>query len=153
MVVMWRMQQIGQPTSLTLLVIQLALIINLYIGWRFSETYVGIALTLALLMGAVLILGYVWDKKLRMWHEQGVVMVERNPYNMHKLTPKEIVYFTQFWIPFGRKLGGEMAQKAESWAEWCDDQMAKDPVLRANVLELTGEYFQSNAGATVHRSV
>ena len=102
---------------------------------------------------AILFAGLIWDRELRMWHEQSVVMVERNPYNMHKLTPKEVVYFTEFWIPFGRAFGGEMAEKAEFWARWCDDQMAKDPVLKASVRELAGEYCRPEAGSTVHRTV
>ena len=141
MVLMWRTQQIGQPTTLILLVIQLALIVNLYVNWRFGHAYVGIFLTLAILVLAILVAGYVWDRRLRMWHEQNVVMVERNPYAMHKLAPKEIVQFKTLWIPFFRLQGGYMAQIAESWERWCNDQMAKDPQLAANVDELLGRYF------------
>lgn len=153
MVLLWRTQQIGQPTSLTLLAITLALQVNLYVGWRFSNTYLGVGLALTAILFAVLLAGYVWDKGLRMWHEQGIVMVERNPYAMQKLTPKEVVYLTELWIPLGRCVGGEMATKAEQLAEWCDDQTASDPKLKASVAVLMERYFEERAGSTVRVNV
>ena len=153
MVLMWRTQQIGQPTSLVLLVIQLALIVNLYVGWRFTNAYVGIILVLAALTAAILMAGYAWDRRLQMWHEQNVVMIERNPYAMHKLTPKEIVQFKTLWVPFFTAYGGEMTKTGVGWDKWCEDQMAKDPALRASVEELTMRYFADGPGLTDHRSV
>ena len=143
MVLLWRTQQIGQPTSLTMLAITLALQVNMYIGWRFASTYLGIGLALTTILFAVLLAGYVWDRGLRMWHEKNIVVVERNPYAKQRLSPKEVVYLTDYWIPLGRCMGGEMALKADGWAKWCDDQMDKDPNLRKQVEELTGSYFKA----------
>lgn len=152
MIVLWRTQQIGQTASLVMLALTLALTVNAYIEWRFSNTYIGVVLTLTALVVFILIAGFIWDRKLRMWHEQSVVTAERNPFNMHKMTAKEIVHVSMLWVPFFTTRGGEMAELAERWKAWCSDQMAKDPQLRASVDELMGRYFEP-PGLTVHRSV
>jgi hypothetical protein len=141
MLTYWRTQQISQIFSTVMLAFTLALSLNLYIEWRFGNTYIGIVLTLIALGVIILVVGYLWDKKLKMWHEQSVVGVERNPFNMHKLATKEVFMYKRLWIPTMKALGtltndAELLGSANDLDEWCDDQMVKDANLRASVDEL-----------------
>ena len=149
MVLMWRTQQIGLPTNIAMLAITLALQVNFYISWRFSHTYLGVLITLTGILTVILIAGLIWDTRLRMWHEQNVVMYERNPYNMHKMAAKEIVHMLCLWVPAFLDRGDQKARTlAEGWAAWCEDQMTKDPALRASVDELIRRYFSESGGTT-----
>ena len=146
MIELWRTQQISQPFSLVMLAITLALTLNAYIEWRFSNTYIGIIIALVTLVAIVLITGYLWDK-VRMWHEQSVVGVERNPFNMHKMAPKEIIMYLKFHIPILAFISeftkdDELKIVASDLKVWCNDQMTKDPNLRVSVDELLKQHFK-----------
>ena len=151
MIIYWRTQQIAAIFSMIMLALALTLQVNLYIEWRFSNTYIGIIITLFILAAIILFAGYVWDKKGRMWHEQSVVGVERNPFNVHKMAPKELVMYLKFHIPIlnfisestdDNELKAQLKSTATDLKVWSDDQMAKDPNLRASVVDLLKQHFK-----------
>ena len=147
MLLLWRTQQIAAPMTLLITALNLTLSLSNRIEWRLGSPYVTVMLVFMGLMVAILALGFVWDKKLRMWHEQNVINVERNPFYMHKQTPKEIIAYTTIHAPMMKAVGEltddeGLIMAAKNWLAWCDDQQAKDPNLRANVKELRERYFK-----------
>ena len=151
MIIYWRTQQIAAIFSMIMLALTLTLQVNLYIEWRFSNTYIGIIITLVILASIILFAGYAWDKKGRMWHEQSVVGVERNPFNVHKMAPKEVVMYLKFHVPvldfisestYDDELRTKLKATATDLKVWCDDQMVKDPNLRASVVDLLKQHFK-----------
>ena len=99
MIVYWRTQQIASIFTMILMAFTVSLQVNLYIEWRFSNSYIGILLSLFILAVIILLAGYAWDKRLKMWREQVQVSIERNPYATKKLTPKEIITHESIVIP------------------------------------------------------
>ena len=155
MIIYWRTQQIAAIFSMIMLALTLTLQVNLYIEWRFSNTYIGIIITLVILASIILFAGYAWDKKGRMWHEQSVVGVERNPFNVHKMAPKEAVMYLIFHIPILNFISestddDELKHRLKSTAidlkVWSDDQMTKDPNLRASVDDILKQHFKGGMG-------
>jgi hypothetical protein len=140
----WRVQQVSMIAMLILTAFNLTLTLSARIEWRIGSPYIATVATFTLVSILVLAIGWVWDKPFRMWNEQNVVNAERNPYNMHKWTPKEIAHFKAFWIPLVRSIGGrDMDQLAENWDSWCEHQLESDSQLSANWSELKKRYFQT----------
>lgn len=141
---LWRLQQVSQPVNTAMLAGTLTLTISAFVHWRFDNFYIGILLTFVVLASAIAIVGWSWDR-VRMWHEQNVVSVERNPFFMHKMNPKEVAVYKFLWLPLLRELGKHGL--ADSWESWVDGQVAADPVLEQRVNELKTRYF-TNGGMT-----
>ena len=116
MVIMWRTQQIAGLFTLVMLAINLSLQVNTYIEWRFSNSYIGICLTLWAIATVIYIAGYTWDKKAQMWRQQVQVSVERNPYTTTKMTPKEILNLEMLWIDWLEERGRKA--EADIYRRW-----------------------------------
>ena len=133
MIQVWRVQQIASIFSLIMLALTLTLQVNEYIEWRFSNTYMGIVLTLMVLAAIIMSAGYAWDRKLKMWREQIQVSVERNPYTTRKMTPKEIIGYENLWIPFLER--NNQKAEADAYRKWITHEK-KDPETLKNYEEL-----------------
>ena len=154
MLLLWRTQQIAAPTTLMITALTLTLSVSNKIEWRLGSPYVTVVLVFMGLLTGILALGFVWDKKLRMWHEQNVINVERNPYYMFKQTPKEIVSFKKLWFPLLRNMSAiakrihldkeaqEVDEIIQQFEGWCDEQLQTDDILRGHVGELS-KYLES----------
>ena len=167
----WRIQQIGAIS--TLLITAMTLAITLSDKFSLNQKMppiVGPLLALLFLGSLVMGLGFLWDKKFQMWKEQNVVNVERNPYYVFKMNPKEVVGYTDLWFPkirslkaiaesqsvIARKLGLEdiakvtdkaaldLGQVLKEFEPWCDEQMRDDSVL-AEQTKLLQEYLRDKA--------
>jgi len=134
LVQLWRIQQIGMVASLSLLALNLALTVNKYIEWRFSNSYMGTILILVTLAFIIWGFGYVWDKFLKLWKEQTVVSTERNPYSTIQMTPKEILAYTTIYIPWLKELGQH--DSAELWQKIVDWNLRTDKNLVKAVKEI-----------------
>ena len=167
----WRTQQIGAISTLLITAMTLAIVISdkLYLSDKLPPV-LGPFLTLTFLASIVMSLGYLWDKKFQMWKEQNVVNVERNPYYVFKMNPKEVVGYTDLWFPKIRSLKAiaesqsvvarhlgleEEAKKTDIAAEdlgqvlrefepWCVEQMRDDSVL-AEQTKLLQDYLRQKA--------
>lgn len=133
MIVVWRTQQVAAIFSMIMLALTLTLQVNLYIEWRFSNSYIGIVLTLFVLATIILVAGYAWDKKLKMWREQVQVSVERNPYTTKKMTPKEIIGYETIWIDWLEDRGRKV--EADAYRKWIAHEKRDLETLK-NYLEL-----------------
>lgn len=136
LVQLWRVQQIGMVASLSLLALNLSLTVNQYIEWRFSNSYIGTGIVLISLAAIIWSFGYVWDRKLKLWREQTVVSIERNPYSTMQMTPKEVVAHATIYIPWLRERGQEKA--ADLWQRIVDWNMLSDEKLKKSVEEMLG---------------
>ena len=167
----WRVQQIGAISTLLITAMTLAIVVSdkLKLNEVLPVT-VGPLIAILILGSLVMSLGYLWDKKFQMWKEQNVVNVERNPYYVFKMTPKEVVCYTDLWFPkigslkaiaesqsvIARKLGLEdiakvtdkaavdLGQVLKEFEPWCDEQMRDDSVL-AEQTKLLQEYLRDKA--------
>ena len=167
----WRIQQIGAISTLLITAMTLAIVVSdkLKLNDQLPPV-IGPLLALAILGSFVAFLGFLWDKKFQMWKEQNVVNVERNPYYVFKMTPKEVVCYTDLWFPkigslkaiaesqsvIARKLGLEdiakvtdkaavdLGQVLKEFEPWCDEQMRDDSVL-AKQTKLLQEYLREKA--------
>ena len=138
----WRIQQPGQIFNIVMSAINMTLLVNLYMKWRFENPYVGILLAFGTVMSVLLIVAYLWDAKAKMWHEQIEVSVHKNPYYYHKMTAKEVVGYKKQWVKLMRILG--MEEEAVFWDTWCDEQMRDDSVLAEQTRALQ-EYLREKA--------
>jgi hypothetical protein len=123
--------------SLSLLALNLALTVNSYISWRFSNSYIGTMAILAILTLILWFVGFVWDRKLKLWKEQNVVSIERNPYSTIHMTPKEILSFNTIYIPW---LKEHNPKSAEMWQKIVDLNMNTSENLRKSVEEIERLY-------------
>ena len=150
----WRVQQIGAVSTLVITAITLTLTVSNKIEWRFENPYMSVVLTFILMASVIMSLGYAWDKG-RMWHEQNVVNVERNPYYELKMTPKEIFCNEVLWIPlfetvsdlrsrFDPRKSLELKQGAELLGKWNKEQLESDPVLRKSVEKIREHFKHGN---------
>ena len=138
MIWVWRIQQIATLTSLVLMVLTYMTVLSDKIQWRVGNLYTTYLLTLGLIGGSILSAAYLWDKKARMWNEQAVVGVERNPYAELKMVPKEVFTNQVVWIPLLESTGNLKA--SHILKKWTDEQLEADPVLKARV-ERIKEHF------------
>ena len=131
----WRVQQIAMLASLTLLAVNLALTINQYIEWRFSNSYIGTSIVIIVIAALIWTFGYIWDRKLKLWKEQMVVSIERNPYSTKHMTPKEIANYLTIWIPWLRERGKNT--EADFWQKIVDWNFASDTTFQAAIDKMT----------------
>lgn len=147
MLQMWRVQQIAQILSLVMLAITNALLLYGYMEWRegsfFSTPYIGVLLILLVIGGVIWIAAFIWDMKMRMWREQATVLVERNPYNKEKMTPKEIMIYNIVWLPIMDRLAKDdpkLKEAADALRAWMA-KASKEDVATIHDLETTLKYI------------
>jgi len=131
---LWRIQQPAAIFGVVMNAVNMALLLNLYMKWRFDNPYTGLFLTFTVTIGLLIVLAWLWDTKARMWHEQMEVSVQKNPFNFHKMTAKEVVVYQKTWIPLMQQFG--MKEEAAFWVRWCDEQMVLDAQLKKEVEEI-----------------
>jgi len=149
MVWIWRVQQVALLLTLAMTALNLSIQIGNKIVWRFGSIYIAVALSLVVSTSVILFVGYLWDRKARMWHEQSIVTVERNPFNLIRMTPKELVMYSDLFIPIVESLGPEHAKRVAGWKKWIDDLLQSDPVTKEGVDMLRERYFdESRKGKT-----
>lgn len=128
--------------TLLLLAINLSLQVYAMVSWRgaiFGESYVAIPLILVLLSGIIWFSAYVWDVRMKMWREQVMVAIERNPYAKEKMSAKEIATFEMLWVPILEDLGqhNPVLKKNADWMKrWLERSSKDDPVLAGDVMQL-----------------
>ncbi len=153
----WRVQQIGAISTLLITAMTLAIVVSDKLKLNdMLPTGIGPLVAILILGSFVMSLGYLWDKKFQMWKEQNVVNVERNPYYVFKMNPKEIVGYTDLWFPkikaikaIAEKLGLEQEAKdldqvLREFEPWCNEQLQGDSVL-AEQTRMLQEYLRDKA--------
>ncbi|MEM0343842.1 MAG: hypothetical protein QXU73_06320 [Thermoplasmata archaeon] len=148
MLQMWRLQQVAQVLTLTLMAANLSLMVWGYVKWRGSifENSIAGPLVILLVLGLVIwSFAIVWDLRLKMWREQVSVLVEKNPYMKERLAPKEIALYALTWLPVLEQLGKdnpEMKTHAEALRLWLQKELRDDSLVRKDledILEYIGK--------------
>ena len=147
MVQIWRMQQSQALISIFFWSLTLAGVYYLSyfhplftsLGLPSNEVAIGTIILFFLIVVAFLFLGLVYDKFLRLWREQTDIAVERNPYAVERLQPKEIVQ----WMRFNVSVMKELAKKDSAiqadidfMERWIAKSLAERPDLRESVAGL-----------------
>ncbi len=137
---MWRVQQVSQPLTLTLMAVNLALTVFGLIKWRegspLSVSWIGVPLILTLLAFIILSFALIWDLRLKMWRDQATVLVERNPYSKEKMSAKEIMIYGVLWLPVLDDIGRRDPKAkiaAEALREWIRKASKEEPVMEKDL--------------------
>jgi hypothetical protein len=86
-----------------------------------------------MVMGFLLVLGLIYDRLLRLWVEQTVVGVERNPYAKTKLTARDIIMLEMSTMPLLRELAKkdpDAKMKLERLERWIKKSLDDDHILK-----------------------
>jgi len=143
MLQMWRLQQVAQILTLALLALNLSLQVFGLIKWRedslLSISYVGVPMILLVLAAIIWTFAIIWDLRLKMWRDQAVVLVERNPYSKEKMSSKEVVMYSLFYLPLLESLAkDDPAKKADAdWLRlWIKKNLEEDPSTAKDAREI-----------------
>jgi len=148
MLQMWRLQQVAQVLTLTLMAANLSLLVWDYVKWRneiLQNSIVGPLIILLILGMAIWSFAMVWDLRLKMWREQVAVLIEKNPYMKERFAPKEIALYAITWLPVLEQLGKdnpEMKAHAESLRRWLQKELKEDELAQKeldDILEYIGK--------------
>ncbi len=138
MLTLWRFQQINSLIIIIGLSMTLTLQIYPYVGWRFEvlgiphnlDWLIMLILFILIFLSAVFV-GIIYDTIFKLWIQQQIVTIERQPYAKEKLTPKTILNRKYSWIPLLKKAGLE--SEAEFQEKWIEKNMEVDPIMRRDV--------------------
>lgn len=149
MMQIWRLQQAQMIISMLFWSLTLTGVFYPYVGWRLrlmgiENTTVAIVVLFLFVAGGILAFGYIYDRIFKMWHHQQIVIQERNPYSRGKLTPKEVLYWTLYYIPSleaeavllrdsDEKRAVETMEKADTLKRWVRKNLDEDGETRAVV--------------------
>jgi hypothetical protein len=142
MLQMWRIQQVAQILTISMLAISLTLQVYGYMRWRgtiFETPYIGGLIILLALAATIWGFAIIWDMRLRMWREQAAVLIERNPYAKEKWYSKEIVMYNLIMLPILEKLGEndeKLRTHAQTVRAWMDKSLLNDPATQRELDEL-----------------
>jgi hypothetical protein len=137
MLLIWRFQQVNSMVIIIGLSMTLTLQIYPYIGWRFYflisselDWLIILVIFIIIFSGAVFV-GILYDTIFKLWIQQQVVTIERNPFAKEKITAKTVLNKKYFWIPMLQKAGLE--SEAKLMNKWVEKNMEQDPILRRDV--------------------
>jgi len=85
---------------------------------------------------AILLLGFIYDRYLKLWREQTDVAIERNPYSVERMQPKEIVQWKRFNVSIMKELAktdSAIRKDIEFMEKWIAKSLAERPELKKSV--------------------
>ncbi|TET91521.1 MAG: hypothetical protein E3J35_02065 [Methanomassiliicoccales archaeon] len=111
--------------------------------WLFTEVFhippenVGLGMTVLffLVIFSIVLIGVAYDKVFRLWQEQSIVAVERNPYSRFLLMPKEILLWKRCQMRILKEVvkdDPEAQRDIEFMDKWMEKLM-EDPKIRKQV--------------------
>lgn len=142
MLQIWRLQQVAQVLTLTLMAANLSLIVWGYIKWRnglLANSLTGPLLILLALGLAIWAFAIVWDLRLKMWREQVSVLIDKNPYMKERFAPKEIAVYALTWLPVMEQLAKEnpeMKANADALRQWLLKELKDDKTVQRDLEDI-----------------
>jgi hypothetical protein len=138
MLLVWRFQQINSMILIIGLSLTLTLQSYQYVSWRFVELgiparldWLIMLIIFIIIFSCAIIVGIIYDSIMKLWIQQSVVMVERNPFAKEKIAAKGIVNRKYFFIPLMEKLNLKNEVKFSN--KWIERNLEEDPILRKDV--------------------
>lgn len=113
----------------------------LYTRGLLNPSQVGLALLLifSIIFSLIVAAGVVYDAVFKLWREQTIVAVQRNPYSREKLMAKEIVLWRRVHLLTLQQVAGDkpdVQYQIEFMERWIQKSLEGDPVLRGEVQDL-----------------
>ena len=159
MKVFWRVQQAQMVISVVFWSMTLTGVFYPFIReWLLNRllgeenVFLGMLLIFLLVVGAILLFGFIYDK-LKFWKEQQFVMIERNPYTSWKLHPV-FSQFADLWVEMAKSVENpspELQAKIKFFEDWVARCQEFDPWTK-EMRELTRR-FAMEGDDTVTRSI
>ncbi len=134
----WRVQQAQMVISVAFWSLTLTGIFYPYFRVKFDnwglgqeQVFFGMALLFAVVLAAIMVFGYLYDK-FKFWKEQQMVIVERNPYTSWKLNPIQTLW-AEMWVETAKALPDktpELEAKIRLYEAWIARLESIDPWTR-----------------------
>lgn len=139
MLMVWRFQQVNSFVVIFGLSMTLTLQVLPFVKWRFNQIgivdnwLINLILFLLIFTGAIVV-GIIYDTLLKLWIQQQVINIERNPYAKEKIAPKGVLNRKFFFIPMLKKAG--LTSEATLQESWVERNLERDPILRKDVYRI-----------------
>ena len=91
--------------SVTLTLLAFQYLQPVFVSWGLiasGQVFLGLAILWIFTTLLLLLLGVLFDRVLKLWREDALIGVSRNPYSVEDMYPKELVAFRDLWLPFFR---------------------------------------------------
>ena len=101
-----------------------------------TNNLIGTIYLFFIIVAAILLMGFIYDRYLKLWREQTDVAVERNPYSVERMQPKEIVQWKRTSVSIMKELAktdSAIQKDIEFMEKWIAKSLAERPDLRATV--------------------
>ena len=138
MLMVWRFQQINSMIIIVGLTLSLTFQVYPYIGWRFVKLGISqdhdwliMLIIFLIIFTFAVFVGMIYDSILKLWIQQAVVTIERQPYAKEKFVAKGLINRQFMWIPLLRK--ANLKTEEEFNIKWNERNMEDDPNLRKDV--------------------
>ncbi len=145
MTYIWRIQQSQMIISIGFWSLTLtgifyqyfAPLFDVYMGVPQENVFLGMLLLFFIVLASVVIIGFAYDRVFRLWQEQAVVNVERNPYSRLLMMPKEILLWKRCQLRILKEVAKDdpEAQKDIEFMDRWFDKLLEDPKIAQQVEE------------------
>lgn len=145
MTYIWRIQQSQMIISIVFWSLTLtgvfyqyfAPLFDIYLGVPQENVFLGMLLLFFIVLASVVIIGFAYDRVFRLWQEQAVVNVERNPYSRLLMMPKEILLWKRCQLRILKEVSKDdpEAQKDIEFMDRWFDKLLEDPKIAKQVEE------------------
>lgn len=145
MTYIWRIQQSQMIISIVFWSLTLtgvfyqyfAPLFDIYLGVPQENVFLGMLLLFFIVLASVVIIGFAYDRVFRLWQEQAVVNVERNPYSRLLMMPKEILLWKRCQLRILKEVSKDdpEAQKDIEFMDRWFDKLLEDPKMAKQVEE------------------
>ena len=153
MLMVWRFQQVNSM----ILIVGLSLTLTFQLYPHVDDWFVSFGIPRKLdwlimliifiiLFGGALLCGIIYDVLLKLWIQQQVVTIERQPYAKEKMNAKEIITWRYFNIPLMKadekildhlgKKDKELSENIKFVDNWCSYNLKQDKTLKHDVEEI-----------------
>ncbi|MCK5548043.1 MAG: hypothetical protein KAI64_03450 [Thermoplasmata archaeon] len=144
MTYLWRLQQSQMIISMILWATLLTITSYEYVGWRlqqifFNNIYFGFFVLFLIIFGIIVLIGFAFDRVLRLWKEQQIVAAQRNPYVKERIWTRDIVLWRHMFLPMLKKYEDEdpkVKEEMDFMEKWIEKCMKVDPNVRKEVEEV-----------------
>jgi len=141
MLLVWRFQQINSMILIIGLSFTLTLQSYKYISWRFVALgipakldWLIILIIFIIIFSGAIVVGIIYDSIMKLWIQQSIVTIERNPFAKEKIAAKMILNRKYFFIPLLKN--ANLKNEVKFSEKWIERNLEEDPILRKDVYRI-----------------